>query len=110
MIPLHIDPLRRFTQVSPDRIIESLGILPYWIDPNDERTFKEQLEERYAIPLMGLKGVTIDSTGVYHYPEDPPSYPVAMYAGPKETVYFYRYAFVGIVNNETKTSFLTRMD
>lgn len=105
-----LDPLNKFPDILPTRLVESLGILPMWIDSDDERTARQQFEAKYEFGVHEMRGGTIDENGVYQYPEDPPLYPLATMQHLDDIIHFYQYAIVGIVNQTTGETFMTRLD
>lgn len=105
-----LDPTNRFQDAEGWRIREAVGILLDWIDRTDPRPAREQYEEKYAFGVHPSLGGKIDPDGTFHFPEDPPQFPLIKLERDHETVYFYLHSFVSIVNRETGEHFRTRMD
>jgi hypothetical protein len=77
-----------------------LGFLPGLIDEGDQRRVAEQLNDRYAHgggwrPMPGFK-LDLD-TMTLKYPEDPPMKPLAAAVLRDETLVFYDYSFLMIL-------------
>ena len=91
---------------------EASGLIPHFLTLEDTRPVAEQFEERYGFGhLCELTGGKIaKGTGVYSYPEDPDLNPLMACRFLNEVVHIYHYGIVGIVNLETDTQFVTRMD
>jgi hypothetical protein len=78
----------------------NLGFLPGLIDEGDARPVAEQLNDRYRHgggwqPMPGFK--LNPGTLTLKYPEDPPMKPLAMSVLRDETLVFYPYAFLMIL-------------
>ena len=106
-----LDPLKKYNPVLDSQLIEGLGILPLWLAQGKQlgEDAKTALTRRYQFYTgCDIEGGRIDAEGVYRYPGDPPLYPVMKVSDEKETVYFYPYAIVAVVNEEG--TWITRMD
>lgn len=109
-VEITLDPNDKFPKTNPSHLIEAMGILPLWIDPADERPMREQFNAKYNFGIHEMKGGKIGEDGSYKYPGDPILHPIAKATLRDETIYFYQYAMVGIVNTKTSDTFMTRMD
>lgn len=103
-----IDPLGEYGDLKPEDLAESCGYIPFFLHAQDERDAKTQMVERYGFGSFPSSGGTVDSRGVYSYPEDPDLYPVMETSLRGEIVRIYPYAFVSITND--KGTYMTRMD
>ena len=105
-----IDPTGYFIGAIAGRIIESLGVLPFWLSEGLEEgeTAEHALLSRYEFASGPMTGGTISEEGVYTHPEDLDLYPLAKVATETETIYFYEYAMVSIVTEDKTTTY--RMD
>ena len=121
MMNMTVDPLNAFEGVGEGKLLEAMGLIPYFIaDCSDvvpegvtTEEFNDQLQRIYGFSLGGNmldNGGEISSEGVYRYPEDPPLSPLAEFKCPKQdiTVFVYRYAFVAVRGKGP--DILTRMD
>ena len=102
------------TYIDPDKAREMLGFIPDFLDPEDERPAKEQLDANYRHGggWNPMSGFTFDlADGTINYAGDPPYKPVASTYLPKtgETVVVYQFAWVGIFKN-AKLIEVARMD
>jgi hypothetical protein len=104
------DPLNKFRHVNPHMMNNLLGLIPYWINFLDERSFKDQVEEKYGFgPLHRWSPAgKISEEGVYSSSGDPDLYPLAKWVRGDETVYLYEYAIIAFVTPED--TFVTRVD
>ena len=105
-----LDPLEQFTDVEPQRLIDAMGVLPAWVDPADPRPARLQFETKYRFGVTEIPGVEVMPDGTWSYPGDPVLHPIAKIERAHEIVYFYRGAFVAIVQKSDGASFATRMD
>lgn len=81
---MYLDPLRKYTDVPPRRLIEACGLLLPWAcealseaGTTDSATLQEGMDKRYGFGLYEMTGSTIDESGTYTYPDDPPLHPIA---------------------------------
>jgi hypothetical protein len=106
-----LDPMGKFKDVDPRQLIEMVGLIQYWIDLYDDRSFKQQVEDNYGFgPLHRFSSdSTVDSDGVMKYPGDPDLYPIAVWHRDGETAYMYQYAIMAFVMADGD-AFVTRVD
>jgi hypothetical protein len=109
-VVITFDPNKKFQQIDPRYFVDCLGILPFWINPNDERPMKEQFDAKYQFGVFEMKGGKVKDDGSYKYPGDPLLHPVAKASLRNETIFFYQHAMVCIRNETTKATFMTRLD
>ena len=116
MATLTIDPTGHFNAIktNPHRLIASLGILPNWAGQayDFDNSFKDALIHNYGCFYGGaMEGGTVDSDGIYSYPEDPELYPVAVMTAEYTTdkVFFYEYSMVGVLT-EAGNFWISRFD
>lgn len=100
--------------LDPRTTAEHLGYLPYLIGTQFPGTVAEQLRENYAhgggyMPFGGDKWKLDPKTHVLTYPEDDPFEPLAMTKIRDETLYFYNYAILAIVQPDG-SFVVTRVD
>jgi hypothetical protein len=98
-----IHPLAR-----PDHV----GMIPSWLDLNDPRSAKEQLNEGYAHGggWHSFSGFTMDkNTGAIKFPGDPPHPPLASIVFRDELIVIYEHAWVAIVQPDGSFE-ICRMD
>jgi len=89
-----------------------LGFIPNWLDDDDPRSAREQLDAgyRYSVgfwePLPGQK---LTNQNWLTYPGDPPLIPLAEAKLRDELILFYDHSMVAIVQPD-RTFKVTRMD
>lgn len=96
---------------------EELGMLPFFLSPNDERPARTQLHEAYAhgggwrpFPGFTLHQADVEPTSwTLHYPEDPPVRAVGYTKLREETIVLFEYSWVAIVQPDGKYE-IARMD
>jgi hypothetical protein len=84
-------------------ILEQLGMLPFFIDPQDPRPAREQLDANYQhgggwVPVEGFE--RDERNGKLYFPGDPPMSPIAFMRLRDEMVVFYPFAFVAVVQKD----------
>lgn len=94
-----------FLFIHPQATPAHLGNWPEIFDGSDERTAREQVNDRYGFGggWRPMKGFGMDrATGGLSYPGDPVLMPFAMCELPlsRETVWFYPHAQVAIVQED----------
>lgn len=109
-----INPTGHYDTVPAKHLIEKAGILPTWLLQGLEagEDAETALMSRYAIETPPMIGGTVADKGVYTYRGDDDLHPMALVEAddPNETIYFYEYAMVSIVNRETNKTLTYRMD
>ena len=113
-----LDPTGHFSgrNVPPKKLVEALGIVPYFVlsaaEDAQEPTARAVLDimaEAYGFYLGDMEGGTVDAEGVYSYPEDPDLYPLIKWTvGEKVDVFMYPYAIVAV--RDGTNTIITRMD
>jgi hypothetical protein len=113
----NIDPNGAFEKTSQSKLVLAMGALPNWVAQglhdgcSDIDALVGSLEKSYGFgSLHKFDGGEVSSTGVYQYPEDPPMQPLAVMKTEDLTVWFWQYAMLGIVDNNSGDTFVTRMD
>lgn len=89
-----------------------LGFIPDFINPDDPRPLKEQLNDAYAHGggWRPFKGFKLDQdTLVLQYPGEPPTLPLFMTVFRGDTVVVYQYAWVAIIQKDGSFE-VSRMD
>jgi hypothetical protein len=94
-------------RATPDHV----GVIPYWLDEEDPRPARDQLNEKYAHgggwrPFEGFK---MGHNLSIKYPGDPAHPPLAIMKMRNETVVVYEHAWVAIIQ-EDKSFEICRMD
>lgn len=109
-----INPTGHYDTVPAKHLIEKAGVLPMWLLQGLEAGEDAQtaLMSRYAIATPPMIGGTVQDNGVYTYRGDDDLHPMAVVEAdtPNETIYFYEYAMVSIVNVDTGKTLTYRMD
>lgn len=91
--------------------LEALGLIPLFINPNDERLVEEQFNDRYAhgegwSPMAGWK---MGPVGEIAYPGDEALQPIAIATHRLETIRVYPGAWVSITQPDGSFE-VSRMD
>lgn len=103
-----VDPTDSFIHVSPRRLIEACGLIPYWIDVTDERSFQQQVDDAYGFGLYPFTGSMIKADGTHTYPEDPEMKPYIKWEREGEVAYMYAHAIMAFIRDGQ--TFVTRVD
>jgi hypothetical protein len=74
-----------------------LGYLPGFLDLDDPRPAKEQLNSNYIAGWSPFKGFTMGLDGNLEYPNDPPTLALAECKLREEVVRLYQHAWVAII-------------
>ena len=114
---LEIDPTSHYIANGKDihRAVHDYYILFNWLFAGKEvdvtKRAKDILIDSYAYYMgdMDITTSTFDMDGTYHYPEDPPMYPLVRVKYEDETVYFYPHAFVASIQSDG-TTWMSRFD
>jgi len=98
-------------QKHPKATIEMLGFIPEFLDENDPRPAKEQLDSNYGHGggWRSQPGFTMLPNGDLKYPGDPPFAMLAETQLRDEVIRVYNYAWVAIVQPDG-TFEVCRMD
>jgi len=101
-----LDPLKKFQHVSPEELVNHLGLIPDFII-NDPETVEQTALGRYGFwagPPMSDGTVNKDFS--FSYPGDPDLYPLAIgLVGEKETfVVVYKYGMIAFLHSSGKAS------
>jgi len=90
---------------------DTVGLIPMWLDKDDPRPAKEQLNEHYAHGggWQPFKGFVLRKDGGIKYPGDPPHKPLAMMALRDEVIMFYAHGWVMILQKDGSYE-ISRMD
>jgi hypothetical protein len=83
----------------PRMTIETLGYIPGFLSEDNPRCAREQIDAAYAHGggWSPHKGFTLDAANRLHGKGDPPLKPLAMAKLRGETIFFYRYSWVAII-------------
>jgi hypothetical protein len=97
--------------IDPAVAAEAMGPIPAWLDEDDPRPAREQLDQNYQHgggwdPFIGFK---LLPDGSIKYPGDPALKPLAALAFRKELILFFPFAWVMILQKDG-TFEICRMD
>lgn len=99
-----------WTFIHPRMTYEHLGFIPGWLDEDDPRPAKEQLNSGYAFGgWQPFKGFTLNRDNSLSYPGDPPMKPMAVALLRDEMIVFYPHSWVGIIQSNRSFE-VCRMD
>jgi hypothetical protein len=98
------------TYVDPEEALSALGIIPSFLDEDDQRLSAEQINDRYVGGWSPVSGFTIDKEFRLCYPGDPPLNPVATTRLRSELITIYPYGWVVIGKIEDGTFEVSRCD
>lgn len=109
-----LDPLSK-CELGSKYIIEVCGILPVWAADESGETMKDSLMNNYPYYMGEMTGGSIDSQGIYSYPEDDDLFPLLKIERSdgddlREVCFIYEYAIVACRDIETGDLWVTRMD
>lgn len=89
--------IQTMNDTDPFELIHVVGYIPSFLHEGDPRPAVEQLDERYVGGWRPFEG--FEHSPVSHrlkYPGDPAMEPLAKISFRDETVYVYRYGWVGL--------------
>lgn len=87
----------QFTLLHPAMTQEHLGYIPQFLDIQDPRSAKEQINENYVSGWNNFTGFKMVEGNGLSYPGDPTYRPLAVATLREEKIYFYDHAWVAIV-------------
>jgi hypothetical protein len=94
----------------PRMTIEHLGYIPYWLNLNNPKSAREQLNQGYVFggwrPFEGFK---LRSDNALLYPGDPPIEPLAQAKLRHELICFYPFSWVAVIQPDRSFE-VCRMD
>ncbi len=98
-------------RIHPDADMDHIGFLPLWLNENDPRPAKEQLNEHYAHgggwrPFDGFK---LEDNLSIAYPGDPAHPALAVMRLRKELIVVYEFSWVAIIQPDNSYE-ICRMD
>lgn len=106
----------QFELLHPRMTEEHLGLIPHFLYEEDERSASEQFEDRYVSGWRNQEGFALGDDNSLQYrpndPEeerDPPLVPRAIAKLRGETIVFYDYAYVAIIQPDRSFE-VCRMD
>jgi hypothetical protein len=88
-----------FEMLDPRMTVDMLGIIPSFISVMDPRPLTQQLDDAYAHGggWRPFEGFTMAPDGSIKYPGDPAHKPLAKAQVRDETLYYYDYSWVSVV-------------
>jgi hypothetical protein len=105
-----VDPTFQYPNMNPADLVQSLGLLPGWVEEamRGDVNVQDYLDDAYGFGLYEMTGGAVESDGTYTFPGDPDLAPIALMEDGVTQVYFYPHAIIAILHNGT--TFVTRMD
>jgi hypothetical protein len=82
--------------VKPGVTPDTLGLIPHFLDEDDQRPAKKQFNAKYISGWLPMKGFRLRNDGALCYPGDPPLEPLAETRLRDETIRVYQFAWVCI--------------
>jgi hypothetical protein len=86
--------------VHPQATPDMLGFIPSFLDENDPRSAKEQIQANYISGWNSFQGFKLAKDGNLLYPGDPPTMLLAMTHLRSETIMFYEHAWLVIMQGD----------
>jgi len=80
--------------------MEHLGLIPFFLMVDDPRSAREQFDARYVSGWNPTTGFKLSRDHSIRYPGDPPLRPLAMCKLRDETIFFYRHAWVLVLQKD----------
>ncbi len=116
-----VDPNGAFKGIRPSKLLESIGLIPYFVQdtamctPESAEEAYKIMGECYGFPMSPLEG-TLSDKGTYSYPGDPDLEPLVKFTmldtkgnkGGTIEILVFQYAFVAV--RDTESTLMTRMD
>ena len=111
MIDMKYDPEKQFSGFPHEALREMCGLIPLWLDEENEGSVFEQLERGYGFPTYDMGGEILEGIYLSSFDEDPPLYPIASaeFERTKEKLFVYEYGIVAVVQ-ESGDYKVVRMD
>lgn len=88
-----------------------IGDIPYWLDPDDPASARDQLDRNYGHGggWDPFQGFTLERDNSISYPGDPSHEPIAQIQFRDELVCIYEYSWVAIIQSDRSFE-ICRMD
>ena len=101
-------------EISVEELMVTCGFLPGWVlayNTTEDLTLKEHLDKQYRFGMCEMKGGKVTQSGEYHYPEDPPLFPL-LYITLDHGAEFLQWQFgiCAMRDSQKADWFVTRMD
>jgi hypothetical protein len=93
----------------PDITMAHLGYIPEWLNQNDPRPAREQLDSGYFVGFQPFNEFTLNPDNSLKYPGDPALPARAEYQLRNELVVFYDHDWVAVIQ-PNRTFVVARMD
>lgn len=104
--------MKAFELLDPRMTQEHVGFIPFFLDEDDPRPAREQLDAHYQHGggWSPFKGFTLNPDNSLQYPGDPPTRPLAQTTlHNEELIVFYDYSWVAIIQPDRSFE-VCRMD
>jgi hypothetical protein len=102
-----------FKLLHPDMTLGHLGNIPMFLDADDQRSAREQLDAGYKFAggWQPFNGFTLNDDYTLSYPGDPPMQPLALAVLRNERIVLYECSWVAIIQPDRSRSFeVARLD
>ncbi len=108
---IHQDGVVVIKFLHPKAEAEDLGLIPFWLNANDPRPAREQLDSNYQHGggWRPFKGHELLEDDALEYPDDPPLHPIAEIDIRNERVLIYEFGWVAIIQPDRSFE-VCRMD
>lgn len=87
----------QFKALVPGVTKEDLGLIPFFISPEDPRSAVDQIDNNYVAGWHSFKGHRLNDDNSLSYPGDPPTRPLAEARLRDELIVFYDHAWVAVI-------------
>ncbi|RLI66795.1 MAG: hypothetical protein DRO67_00030 [Candidatus Asgardarchaeum californiense] len=98
-IRYEVDPIGKYPHVSAQTLINSIGIIPTFLNPEAENVIEEAVGS-YGFSMGPMTGGTIEKDGTYKYPGDPDLYPLTRCVVKDVIVFIYPYGMTAFVDGD----------
>jgi len=97
-----VDPLKKFSHVDPEALVNELGFIPTFITEETDNVMEEALL-RYGFGMGEMTGGVVEEDGTYKYPGDPDLYPLTRCKANDTVIFIYSYGIIAFVDKDTTT-------
>ena len=113
IIDVSFDPMGTHGIVTDElkqRALGACGMLYPWLIQGTQDSMKDRLITAYPFYIGEMKGGTLNEDGSYQYPGDPDLHALVKFETDIELCFVFEYGMVGVINKDTKETWMTRMD